>query len=1272
MTLKKVKKWEQQRLEDTVSSRVEFTDLRTDLKIVMEVNNKIRKALFSPTNKEYAGKFLVKRVEQYSNGSNSGHELGSDIVNFDIENLVEELDTEDTIYGSSPLDRELHSEVYDSARKIESANTEQVFNELLKDDVISDSDEHVDHLRDILRNITNKVVKPFQLLEKDIDDHESVGATQGNKVYLFKQKYPNGVEPAYSSIMNTVRMSTAEIFSHELVHRVSHHALRNNELIRREVKKLWSQAKEVITINDFMSDPNLPESDPTYETEFKAAKQRYDYIFNPRSSAREVNGSYKSNYLDEFVAFGLTNERFKNQLRDKITYRTKDLKEANTFFGKLQNMFTKMLNYINGIIQGTKGKTGDEQLISLYKSMANVDTSVKAQINARLKKTFRPYRALSEPINEGVRIVTENFNKGIKQPIKQGVDFITASEDYQEAYENFNNVYKESVKKIKSTALNQAEFLTALAVEMKSNTKLSGKYHELLRQGKHNVDTLRETVRVGIRKSFNSAFDKHLTDEEKIAMTNTFLRTNFTSLVQRYGRVNALGFITNPSALNQEIKDVRNLIIQQFGSNANHYIKQATNLGQFSITGENKIALASLNSENISKLYGTGKAVPTNADQAVELIETLAALTALNTTSFKTRNMVGDIITNELSRSTRDNGIFFLLNLMETYKTDVDKDFEGNEAHKIFGYVKDVVNPDIDTVVATADQGNELAKHGYERVSQLGKDYTNTVQTEPLYLYVNRQGGLADRQSGIVYLNTDKAKGNSVNKANIQGIKNPGNVNSIAVAQRKLVNNSFGSTKIKPEANYMVPTFDTNGNITDFRYMESSRVKDELKQRDLRIDDLLGRMKGDLAIKPNMKKSNITTVKAMHEQFKEDFAKNPEDYVVISEQSGIGKHREIWRLLPQEMKEEANKLFGSDKLIVRKEFIPLIFGQAKYSFAKALTKEDRNAFYKLVRNILERVLGKNALPAVFYTEKGLIALATWGKDNIVVRSLFVTLGNTLSNLHLLTVKGIPPHIAIANYAIAWKAHTRYKQQINEVTKLRNKIKYSEITSNKRFILERRLVELEDDINNNPIKPLVDEGMLSTIVEDLTEREDLHSLQRDVIGKIQDRAKSIGKNVPLLGKITGELLETHGSSLYGVLNDAAQFSDFGARYVLYKHLTGKKKNPKSHRDAIVEAMDTFIYFDTPTHPSIQYLNDTGIFPFTKFLLRTQKVIFNTLKENPARVLGLHMIENLTGMDVDDIYESTLGVTNPFDRVKYPFEMLGTEDNILTINTLKNIL
>jgi hypothetical protein len=163
-----------------------------------------------------------------------------------------------------------------------------------------------------------------------------------------------------------------------------------------------------------------------------------------------------------------------------------------------------------------------------------------------------------------------------------------------------------------------------------------------------------------------------------------------------------------------------------------------------------------------------------------------------------------------------------------------------------------------------------------------------------------------------------------------------------------------------------------------------------------------------------------------------------------------------------------------------------------------------------------------------------------------------------------------------------------------------------------------LTRLEADIAANPVGAMIEEGLFTSIAEDLGADDD--TMRGALITKVVDKTKGIIPEFVVEG--VKELYMLPGSRGYKAAVSATQYGDFVARYVKYNYDIDVKGVDKA--TALKETLDSFIYYDIPQNRQLQYLNDTGFFMFTKFFFRIQHVIARLYSQNPASafaVLGL---------------------------------------------------
>jgi hypothetical protein len=256
-----------------------------------------------------------------------------------------------------------------------------------------------------------------------------------------------------------------------------------------------------------------------------------------------------------------------------------------------------------------------------------------------------------------------------------------------------------------------------------------------------------------------------------------------------------------------------------------------------------------------------------------------------------------------------------------------------------------------------------------------------------------------------------------------------------------------------------------------------------------------------------------------------------------------------------------------------------------------------------------------------------------------------------------------------SHVVALRGATAYRKDADRLAQLQLMKQADYVTGMTEKELDDEITRLEDAIARNPVKELIDAGLMPSIVEDVAAADDPYSYRskfvRDVDGimaKLPEGVKEAAKQVYM----------AHDTKLYQGLSRVTQLSDFVARYTLYQHLTTRKKNPLSKKEAIQQASEAFVNYDIPMHPLLQYVDDMGIIPFMKYFLRIQKVLIRLMKENPARVLGTIMLDNLfeVGETVLDSSALHKAGNNPLTTGAFRAFTLG--DDLLTVSSMMAVL
>ena len=214
---------------------------------------------------------------------------------------------------------------------------------------------------------------------------------------------------------------------------------------------------------------------------------------------------------------------------------------------------------------------------------------------------------------------------------------------------------------------------------------------------------------------------------------------------------------------------------------------------------------------------------------------------------------------------------------------------------------------------------------------------------------------------------------------------------------------------------------------------------------------------------------------------------------------------------------------------------------------------------------------------------------------------------------------------VRNHLVAFRGAWAYRRDFKEREQLQLALD-SGLVMGSTDEIKRQVAQLSNRLATNPVRELIEAGLLPTIVEDVQTTTDEYSYQSKLEKKVSGALKYIPPMAVTVGK---ELLMTKDTQSYGLFNQMVQLSDFMGRYTLYQHMITKKKDPLSKQEAMDLAMDSFIQYDIPLHRNLQYLDEMGIIPFMRFHLRIQKVIFHLFREKPARMLSLLLLGKFLG-------------------------------------------
>jgi hypothetical protein len=168
---------------------------------------------------------------------------------------------------------------------------------------------------------------------------------------------------------------------------------------------------------------------------------------------------------------------------------------------------------------------------------------------------------------------------------------------------------------------------------------------------------------------------------------------------------------------------------------------------------------------------------------------------------------------------------------------------------------------------------------------------------------------------------------------------------------------------------------------------------------------------------------------------------------------------------------------------------------------------------------------------------------------------------------------------------------------------------------------------------------------------------------------EEKTEKFTKYIPQVVKDAGKLVAiSHDTRLYKALRNTTQMSDFVARYTLHQH---NLSNGMSGPESIAQIMRTFIDYDPPTHPTIEYANSMGLVMFTKYFIRIQRVLIELGIKKPGNILMLMLFQGMSGIDIEDPYQAVaLDADNITGKLNDPGNVVDAiiSNNLFTLGGL----
>lgn len=1133
------------------------------------------------------------------------------------------------------------------------------------------STAHQGRMRDLIRDFVEPMFGPYGAFNEEASANRAMTPMD---VYL--KSLSTGTKPfASAALTGPYQVNHQEGYVLESVQAVLEEAMRNPNtvFIRQGLSNLFNEASK-LPVQAF----HRGDWATATQTEKDLAQEKKDFLFKLTPGVTN-----KSAHLAQFAAMAMASEEVR-AIMDFTTAGLPSAPKSAPIATRLIAMFRKAMAQLASLV--TKVKPGDKGYEAV-KTLAGQLVDIEAK---------RKQRMIDDRLNalDQVEITLGNVGSTLRDRVEAlaGMPFFTQSKfrAVRAAGAVVRTVTGERVEAVldhvtmlRDRAQRQQNGILMGVLEETRGVYDGNKLAAELFKGakaieKDRKDMIENTV-ASVMDSFKDG-GKYLKQEDKDAITKVVLRTNASVFTP----ARLLDLIDKP----HELKTETNNLEQQLKGMTQYWgymSAAAKDLAYHKVIGGNVSHNLMLNTRNIARLLGT-KVADTLSTQDVnaitKVLDQLMPLYALQYSGSTEKARVSQVMRTEANRQ-EGNGMEMVMKLHAgLQKQSAEKLFKGQETLQQSGYVPEIHDNKIEVLLVAPNDVAKYEKAGYVVASQLQQDPTSGVKTNHVMM-TRRGAGQTALLTGALSFTGMHRKGSSPDRQTmnlLQGTTTTSKQHFDQIKKAKeskvadLFSRGFSYDPRKVEAGVMVPVLHPDGRVVDYRYTMTENNRDVLLDRDNSMEQVLGTLAGQIVDKVDTVNQNLDVVGAMYDQYRAEYSKNPARFLTFGKSSTDPDLAELYRLLPETTKRDIKRIWGSDDMMIPTNQINLIVGYRKYSLTQAFEKADRDLKKKQLpgeRNwpeqlfvmLTQAVFGEKAALRVGQAEDMMQELVKEAKDILVVKNISTLVGNMVSNISLLMIEGVPVRTLIESHAVAIKGAMDYRKDARRIIQLRQLIDIGYVTD--KAAMEQELVQAQDRLARNPIKPLVDAGLMPTIVEDVEADDSQYSYK----SRLQKGVEKYTSRVPnSLKAVAKQVYMTHDTSVYKFLSQTTQLSDLVARYAMYQHLTTRTRDPLSHADALAQAEESFVNYDLPSHRSIQFMNDMGVVMFTKYYMRIQKTIARLVRQKPARVLAgvalSHMISGLQTV-IDSTWLNRIG-NNPFQwgAFNYP----GTLDELPVVKML----
>lgn len=936
------------------------------------------------------------------------------------------------------------------------------------------------------------------------------------------------------------------------------------------------------------------------------AQAQYNYLFKPSTEGG------RNTAIARFVAMSMGSEKVA-EMMNFVAEPTKAREDS--LFGKLMKAVDYAVSWASNWIAGARrNQTVNQKAERLAIRLAEIDTQQRNLVlryfengygwvigklqgaDAGVANSMAKLSDLDSVKNSRFSLV-RTFGKLMALNGSERIDGVPKALRDLRNHENPNSRYG-----VVAETLN--EFMTADGF-MKGMRKLLS--------GTKEIEKARTNMTESVRTIVRSSFEGEVSKEEHKGLAYGLLRSGAYVLMDTFKAHDIRNLMNQKATRGKAISDRERIVAQH--PEGNMMINQAKQLGWYMQSGNSSPGLV-MNARAIALGMGTikykGDPEAKVDPKLVAAIDELASLYSMDYMSAENRKAAVAVMDRELARKD-GNGFMDMLKMHKNLSEDALKNrFADNPLSAIKGWMPELNNPYVDTRIAPVKSKAEMEKKGWVMVSEISQDPADPLQSTQA-IYVIKDGGNQRRVSGVVSLTDSHLKGSTITGDQHGEVLEMVNSKMHPAIEKVRTTNHATYDPRGEKSTMLVASYDTDGNAMHYSYRMSAHARDELLKRKHDVAELLGEYAGRSLEREHSPEHNRKVIEALYEDFKYGYGKDPKAYVEIGPHARDLGARDLWRLLPYKTRKDMEEIWGKNQpMYVRNDMVNLVFGYKKIALGNLWNKQAEQRSY--VENQYVKIMdsmfrGKGQLRS-YQIGRATTETVKFVKDLIVLRTPAVLIGNLKANFVLMLAHGINPAQISRDSAFALTNGRAYQADRKELLMVESQLRAG---LGDRKELEARLAQLQDSMARNPLREFIESGTMPAIVDDTETMNDDYGF-KSAIGEKFSKVTDVIPQGAKTGVST--FLMSPGTVGHNFMSAATQYSDFMGRYVIYNH---NRKKGLSHDESVHEAMETFINYDLPSSPQVQWANDVGLLMFTKFLFRYQRVMLRLMRKSPTLVM-----------------------------------------------------